>query len=222
MTRTGEHAYTVAAQIHLLATDETRLSEGISEAISATSSIPGSPFKLCGYNAWRPFSLALPFSGNMMDNPVLLRDGNAVAFFPSEGALEHQVRPVSLFQSAWGTLEPIDLDDRELRNRNTLIVGESGSGKSVLMQTLLADELQLERVNYTIIEKGESYKDFIAALEDVAVRIPLDPSQFSVNPLDLSERQIEASAEQISSVVNLMKSMLFERHEPSAAIKSAV
>ena len=181
ITRSGEHVYTVAAQLYLIEHDELRLSERISEVLSQTSAIPGSPFKLCGYNAWQPFQLGIPFSGQRLEHPVLLRDSNAVAFFPSEGALEHQVRPISLFQSAWGTLEPIDLDDRELRNRNTLIVGESGSGKSVLMQTLLADELHAGRISYTIIEKGEAFSSLIASLGEDAVRIPLDPSEFSVN-----------------------------------------
>jgi conjugal transfer ATP-binding protein TraC len=222
ITRSGEHVYTVAAQLHLISSDEVRLSERISAAISATSSVPGSPFKLCGYNAWQPFQLGIPFSAQNLEQPVLMRDGNAVAFFPSEAPLEHSVRPVSVFQSAWGTLEGIDLDDRELRNRNVLIVGESGSGKSVLMQTLLADELHLEQVTYTIIEKGESFKTFIEALGDQAVRIPLDPAQFSVNPLELREGQVEVEPEQLSSMVNLVKAMVFERDETQLAVKSAV
>ncbi len=185
--------------------------------------MPSSPFKLCEYNTWTPFLNALPFSGLRLDSGVLLRDGNAAAFFPSEGPLEHDVRPVSMFQSAWGTLIPVDLDDRDLRNRNTLIVGESGSGKSVSMQILISDELaKHKQIHYTIIEKGESYSSLIAALGDDAVRIPLDPSRFAVNPLDLPEGSLEPSAEKIAYVVNLVKSMVFERDEPSAAIKSAV
>ncbi len=223
VTRSGEHAYTVAAQIHLVGRDEAELSERVSEAISRTSAVPGSPFKLCAYNTWTPFLNALPFSGLRLDSGVLLRDGNAAAFFPSEGPLEHSMRPTSVFQSAWGTLIPVDLDDRDLRNRNTLIVGESGGGKSVSMQILVSDELaQHERIHYTIIEKGESYSSFIAALGEDAVRIPLDPGQFSVNPLDLPEGSLEPSAEKVAYVVNLVKSMIFERDEPSAAIKSAV
>jgi hypothetical protein len=155
---------------------------------------------------------------------VLLRDSNsnASAFFPTEGPLEHDVRPVSVFQSAWGTLEPIDLDDRDLPNRNTLIVGQSGSSKSVLMQTLLADELHLERVLYTIIEKGESFATLVETLGDDAVRIPLDPERFSVNVMDLPERMLEPGADKISGVVNLVKAMVFESLEDHAAIKTAV
>ncbi len=223
ITRSGEHAYTVAAQLHLIGSREAELSERISEAISRTSSVPGSPFKVCAYNTWTPFLSALPFSGLRMDSSVLLRDGNAAAFFPSEGPLVTGMNPSSVFQTAWGTLLPVDLDDRDLRNRNTLIVGESGSGKSVSMQILISDELaRHERIHYTIIEKGESYSSFIAALGDDAVRIPLDPGQFAVNPLELPEGAVEASAEKVAYVVNLVKSMIFERDEPQSAIKSAV
>jgi conjugal transfer ATP-binding protein TraC len=222
ITRSGEHVYTVAAQLHLIERDELRLSERVSQVLSETSAIPGSPFKLCGYNAWQPFQLGIPFSGQRLEHPVLLRDSNASAFFPTEGPLEHDVRPVSVFQSAWGTLEPIDLDDRDLPNRNTLIVGQSGSGKSVLMQTLLADELQLERVSYTIIEKGESFATLVEALGEDAVRIPLDPERFSLNVMDLPEDTLEPGADKISAVVNLVKAMVFEPLEVHAAVKTAV
>jgi conjugal transfer ATP-binding protein TraC len=222
ITRSGEHVYTVASQLHLIERDELRLSERVSQVLSETSSIPGSPFKLCGYNAWQPFQLGIPFSGQRLEHPVLLRDSNASAFFPTEGPLEHDVQPVSVFQSAWGTLEPIDLDDRDLPNRNTLIVGQSGSGKSVLMQTLLADELHLERVSYTIIEKGESFATLVEALGEDAVRIPLDPERFSLNVMDLPEGSLEPGADKISSVVNLVKAMVFEPLEDHAAIKTAV
>jgi conjugal transfer ATP-binding protein TraC len=222
ITRSGEHAYAVAAQLHLIERDELRLSERVSRVLSETSAIPGSPFKLCGYNAWQPFQRAIPFSGQRLEHPVLLRDSNATAFIPSEGPLEQSARPISLFQSAWGGLEPIDLNDRDLPNRNMLIIGESGSGKSVLMQTLLADELHHERVSYTIIEKGESYATLIDALGDDAVRIPLDPEHFSVNIMDLPRGELEASIEKISSVVTLVKAMIFEPLEVNAAIKSAV
>jgi conjugal transfer ATP-binding protein TraC len=166
--------------------------------------------------------LGIPFSGQRLEHLVLLRDSNASAFFPTEGPLEHDVRPVSVFQSAWGTLEPINLDDRDLPNRNTLIVGQSGSGKSVLMQTLLADELQLEQVSYTIIEKGESFATLIEALGEDSVRIPLDPERFSLNVMDLPEGTLEPGADKISSVVNLVKAMVFEALEAHAAIKTAV
>ena len=222
VTRSGEHAYAVAAQIHLIESDEMRMAERVSQAIGATSSVPGSPFKLCAYNTWLPFSRAIPFSGLRLDAEVLMRDGNAVAFFPSEGPLESSSSPISVFQSAWGTLTPIDPDDRELRNRNTLIVGESGSGKSVLGQVLTADELNRERINFTIIEKGESYSSLIAALGDDAVRIPLDPAQFAVNPLDLPEGILEPDEEKIAYVVNLVKNMVFSSDETNPAIKSAV
>ena len=223
ITRSGEHAYTVAAQIHLVGQDEVQLAERVSEAISRTSAVPGSPFKLCAYNTWTPFLNALPFSGLRLDSGVLLRDGNAAAFFPSEGPLEHSMQATSVFQSAWGTLIPVDLDDRDLRNRNSLIVGESGGGKSVSMQILVSDELaKYERIHYTIIEKGESYSSLIAALGDDAVRIPLDPSRFSLNPLELPEGATGAGAEKLAYVVNLIKCMVFERDEPNAAIKSAV
>ena len=222
ITRSGEHVYTVAAQLHLIERDELRLSERVSQVLSETSAIPGSPFKLCGYNAWQPFQLGIPFSGQRLEHPVLLRDSNASAFFPTEGPLEHDVRAVSVFQSAWGTLEPIDLDDRDLPNRNTLIVGQSGSGKSVLIQTLLADELHLERVSYTIIEKGESFATLVEALGEDAVRIPLDPEQFSLNVMDLPDGTLEPGADKISGVVNLVKAMVFEALEDHAAIKMAV
>ncbi|NJK43604.1 MAG: hypothetical protein HC933_04425 [Pleurocapsa sp. SU_196_0] len=222
ITRSGEHAYAVAAQLQLIEQDELRLSERVSRVLSESSAIPGSPFKLCGYNAWEPFKLGVPFSGQHLENPVLLRDSNAAAFLPTEGPLERDLRPVSVFQSAWGSLEAIDPDSRDLPNRNTLIVGQSGSGKSVLMQTLLADELHDSNVTYTIIEKGESYSSLIAALGEDAVRIPLDPEQFSVNVMDLPVGDLEPGADQISSVVNLVRAMIFEPLEAQTAVKNAV
>ncbi len=222
VTRSGEHVYTVAAQLHLLERDELRLSERVSQVLSETSAIPGSPFKLCGYNAWEPFKLAVPFSGQRLENPVLLRDSNAAAFFPTEGPLHSAARPVSVFQSAWGTLEGIDPDDRDLPNRNTLIVGQSGSGKSVLMQTLMADELHDERVTYTVIEKGESFATLVDTLGDDAVRIPLDPERFSVNVMDLPTGALEPDGGKVASVVNLVRAMVFEPLEPQATIKTAV
>lgn len=222
ITRSGEHVYTVAAQLHLIERDELRLSERVSRVLSETSAIPGSPFKRCGYNAWEPFRLAVPFSGGRLENPVLLRDSNASAFFPTEGPPSFEARPVSVFQSAWGTLEPFDPDDRELINRNMLVVGQSGSGKSVLVQTLMADELHDERVIYTVIEKGESFRTLVESLGDEAVCIPLDPARFSVNPLDLRAGQVEAEPEQVSGVVNLVKAMVFEPLEHQSAIKAAV
>ena len=223
VTRSGEHAYVVSAQIHLVGGNEGELSERVSETISRTSAVPGSPFKLCTYNTWTPFLNALPFSGLRLESGVLMRDGNAAGFFPTEGPLETNMAPTTIFQSAWGTPLSVDLDDRDLRNRNTLIVGESGSGKSVSMQMLIGDELaRHERIHLTIIEKGGSYSRLIASLGESAVRIPLDPTQFAVNPLELPAGTTEASAEKIAYIVTLTKSMIFERDEPNAAIKSAV
>ena len=166
--------------------------------------------------------MGIPFSGARLENPVLLRDSNAAAFFPTEGPLRHDVRPVSVFQSAWGRLEAIDPDDRELPNRNALIVGQSGSGKSVLMQTLLADELHHGDVSYTVIEKGESFATLVDALGDDAVRIPLDPERFSVNVMDLPGGALEPEVSKVASVVNLVKAMIFEPLEMHATIKTAV
>jgi conjugal transfer ATP-binding protein TraC len=224
VTERGSHAYHVAAQLLLIDRDETRLGERVSGAISNTSAIPGSPFKLIGYNAWKHWRNGLPFSGLRMAREVFVHDGNAAAFFPPEGPWRNSQRPVSLFQSAWGTLVPIDLDDHSsLRNRNTLIVGESGSGKGILMQQILADELFAhERISYTIIEKGQSYYTFIQSLEGDGVVVPLDPDHFSLNCLDLRVGEVEPDAAKIAFVVNTIKSMIFTANEEHAAVKAAV
>jgi conjugal transfer ATP-binding protein TraC len=220
--QTGQHIYTVAAQIHLIDTDEKRLGERVSDALSTTSEVPGSPFKVCGYNIWKPFHLALPFCGGRLESAIIVRDKNAVAFLPTEGPLETGMNPVSLFHSTWGTIIPIDLDDRNLPNRNMLIVGQSGSGKSVVGQLLASDELNHQKITYTIIEKGSSFAGFIAALGDEAVRIPLDPTEFSINLLDLPPDTVEPGAEKLSSVTTLIKNMILKPSETDDAIISAV
>ncbi|NJK44384.1 MAG: hypothetical protein HC933_08975 [Pleurocapsa sp. SU_196_0] len=179
--------------------------------MSTTSEVPGSPFKVCAYNIWKPFQLGLPFCGGRLESSIIVRDKNAVAFLPTEGPLETGMKPVSLFHSTWGTIIPIDLDDRNLPNRNMLVVGQSGSGKSVVGQLLASDELNHAKITYTIIEKGSSFQSFVASLGDEAVRIPLDPAQFSLNVLDLPPDTVDPSPEKLSSVVTLLKNMILNR-----------
>jgi conjugal transfer ATP-binding protein TraC len=220
--QSGQHIYTVAAQIHLIDDDPKRLDERVSTALSTTSEVPGSPFKVCAYNIWKPFQLGLPFCGGRLEGPVIMRDKNAVAFIPSQGPLETDMKPVSLFHSTWGTLIPIDLDDRNLPNRNMLVVGAAGSGKSVVTQLLTSDELNFEKITYTIIEKGTSFKSFVESLGDEGVRIPLDPTQFSINLLDLPPGVNEPSAEKLSSASTLIKNMILRASEAEDSIISAV
>jgi conjugal transfer ATP-binding protein TraC len=220
--QSGQHIYTVAAQIHLIDDDDKRLDERVSMALSTTSEVPGSPFKVCAYNIWKPFQLGLPFCGGRLENPIIVRDKNAVAFLPSQGPLETGMRPVSLFHSTWGTLIPIDLDDRNLPNRNMLVVGAAGSGKSVVTQLLSSDELNHEKINYTIIEKGTSFKSFVESMPDEAVRIPLDPTQFSINLLDLPPLEVAPSAEKVSSVLTQLKNMILRGAEVEDAVIGSV
>ncbi len=220
--QSGQHIYTVAAQIHLIDDDDKRLDERVSMALSTTSEVPGSPFKVCAYNIWKPFQLGLPFCGGRLENPIIVRDKNAVAFLPSQGPLETGMKPISLFHTTWGTVLPIDFDDRNLPNRNMLVVGNAGSGKSVVTQIITSDELNHPKITYTIIEKGQSFKSFVESLGDEAVRIPLDPTQFSVNLLDLPPETVSPSAEKLSSSTTLIKNMILRLSEAEDSIISAV
>lgn len=207
ITVSGDHVFQVGVSLVLVGRDAHALEQRLSNAFSASASVPGSPFLILQHGLWLPFTQCLPFGGDTIDQRVSLLETNATHFMPLGAPWKGHARPVAMFHNRWKALTFLDPFDPGMTNWNALIVGGSGQGKSFFAQYLITELLRAQDVDVIIVDRGRGYEKTVELLG--GAMIDVEPGgEVSINPFDLEEGEIEPDEEKVAFLCSVIRAMI--------------
>lgn len=205
--KSGQHHFRVAANLILLAPTLEELRTAMSQALSASSQIDGSPFKPLSYGLFVPFKHLAPFGGGIFPRQIGILESNAADFFPLVAPWQTHHPPRTLFENRWGSPLAFDPFNPGAANHNGLVVGGSGSGKSATVQRLIREFLKDETHQVFVVEPKSTYRHLTQVLGGSVLELTPGGTH-RINPLDLPDGQHTPSPAKLAHLNQILRAMV--------------
>ncbi len=204
--RTGEQILEVGAMVIVKAESLQDLHARLGKIQGQLQTLPNArPVK--SPPGWFEYWMAAaPFSSNPLPRRWSYLDMNAAHMIPTRTPWRGSPKPIAWYLTREKSLVGINPFDRRATAWNGVVVGGSGSGKTFFTQSYITSFL-LDGDFVAIVDKGGGYVPLVELLGGQIIYFS-PGADFTINPFDLPEGEIEPSEEKKFFLLSLIKQML--------------